>query len=236
MTDDQLRGLDPVLVVVAHPDDAEFASGGTIAMFADAGARVHVCVATNGASGTSDPSHTRVSLAAVRREEQEKASSVLGAAEVIWLGYEDGYLTPSMELRRDITRQIRRVRPQLLITSDPTRWYAFDRYINHPDHRAVGEAALGAVIPSSDSRLVFPELLEEGFEPHKVDAVWMANAVESDHILDVGATMERKIAALLCHASQVGPDVEGFVRERNRAIASEQPFEYGEAYKAIWYR
>jgi LmbE family N-acetylglucosaminyl deacetylase len=230
--------MNTVLVVVAHPDDAEFGVGGTIAKLANEGADVHVCVTTNGASGSSDPAMTRERLAAIRRVEQENASAALGAKEVVFLGHEDGYLTPSIELRKQIARLIRALRPELVITSDPSRWYAFDRYINHPDHRATGEACLAAIMPSADTRLVFPELLDEGLEPHRVDAVWLATPVEADHYIDITDTIDRKIEALRCHVSQVGEEggFEQFVRERARLVGEAKGLAYAEAFKAFWFR
>lgn len=232
---DDLRGLSSVLIVVAHPDDAEFGTGGTIARFARAGAEVRVCVVTNGASGSKDPEMTRERLAAIRKAEQEAASAVLGAKEVLWLGYEDAYLEPTIELRRNITRLIRLHRPDLVITHDPSRWYWLDRYINHPDHRACGEATLGAVIPSSDTRLAFPELIDEGLEPHRLKAVWLAGPAEADHWVDISEVIDLKIDALRCHATQVGEGFEVFVKDRGRQAGESQGVEYAEAFKAFWY-
>lgn len=228
-----LLGYESILLVVAHPDDAEFGAGGTIARFAQAGARVHVCVATNGASGSQDPDMTRERLADIRKIEQERASAVLGAKEVLWLGYEDAYLEPTIEVRCDIARLIRTIRPDLVITHDPSRWYVSPRYINHPDHRATGEATFGAIMPWANTRLASVELLAEGLEPHNLKGVWMTNAVEPDHWVDIEPVMDLKIEALLCHESQVSERVSEFVRARARQTGEPQGLACAEAFKTI---
>jgi LmbE family N-acetylglucosaminyl deacetylase len=154
---DDLLGYESVLGFFAHPDDAEFGTGGAMARFAQAGAVVRVCVVTNGASGSQEPGMTRERLALIRREEQERASATLGCKEALFLGHEDGFLTTSIELRREIAALIRRLKPDLVITHDPSRWYVAPRYINHPDHRATGEATFGAIMPWANTRLAFDE-------------------------------------------------------------------------------
>lgn len=204
--------------------------------FARAGARVHLCIITNGSSGSKDPDMTREKLAHVRRLEQEQAAEVLGVHELSWLGYEDGYLEPTIDLRREITRLIRRVAPDVVITHDPSRWYVGDRYINHPDHRAAGEATFGAFMPSSDSRLVFPELEAEGLGVGKPRSLWLTHATEPDHWVDIGDTLDAKIDALRKHVSQVGADFDGvFVRERAYELGRSAGLAAAEVFKTFWF-
>lgn len=191
-----------VLVVMAHPDDAEFSAGGTLARWTRDGARVTYCVCTHGDKGTSDPGRDPRQVAHERIDEQRAAARVLGIDEVIFLGHPDGILQPSLELRRDIVRVIRTVRPEAVLCPDPTRRFG-PGYINHPDHRAIGEVALDAVYPSARDPLVFPELVEEGLGPHKVAQVFVANPTEATCLVDISETLERKLEALRQHRSQV---------------------------------
>ena len=194
-----------LLVVMAHPDDAEFSAGGTLARWTGAGARVSYCVCTDGEKGTSDPRRDPRAVAEERIAEQRAAARVLGVEEVVFLGHPDGVLQPTLELRRDVVRVIRRVRPEAVLCSDPTRRFG-PGYINHPDHRAAGDVALDAVYPSARDPLVFPELVEEGLAPHKVTQVFVANPTEPNCLVDISGTLERKLDALRQHRSQITDD------------------------------
>lgn len=194
-----------LLVVMAHPDDAEFSAGGTLARWTGAGTRVSYCVCTDGDKGTSDPRRDPRVVAEERIAEQRAAARVLGVEEVVFLGHPDGILQPTLELRRDIVRVIRRVRPEAVLCPDPTRRFG-PGYINHPDHRAVGDVALDAVYPSARDPLVFPELVEEGLAPHKVTQVFVANPTEATCLVDISGTLERKLDALRQHRSQITDD------------------------------
>jgi LmbE family N-acetylglucosaminyl deacetylase len=194
-----------LLVVMAHPDDAEFSAGGTLARWTGAGARVSYCVCTDGDKGTSDPRRDPRAVAEERIAEQRAAARVLGVEEVVFLGHPVGVLQPTLELRRDIVRVIRRVRPEAVLCSDPTRRFG-PGYINHPDHRAAGDVALDAVYPSARDPLVFPELVEEGLAPHKVTQVFVANPTEPNCLVDISGTLERKLDALRQHRSQITDD------------------------------
>ncbi len=230
--DDQLE-FDRAMVIVAHPDDAEFGSSGTVALWVRAGVEVTYVIASNGASGSSDPSMTRERLAAIRKREQEAAASVLGVERVVWLGFEDGYLEPTLDLRKAIAREIRRWQPEAVITSDPTiRWWG-EGYINHPDHIAVGECVLRSVNPDASSGLMFPELWrDEGLAPFKPKALLLVNSDPADVYVDISETMETKIKALECHVCQVGEwPVAEFIRERNRQRGAERGLPYAEAFK-----
>ena len=224
------------LVVAAHPDDIEFGCAGTVARWVREGAHVTYVLVTNGAAGSSDPEMTRERLAELREAEARAAAKVVGVDHVEFLGYEDGLLEPTLEVREKIVRLIRRVRPEVVVTTDPTTRYFADRYINHPDHRAAGEATLAAVIPGSDTRLAYPELLEEGLEPVKLTGVWLMMNMEPNLVVDIGEFIDKKIESLVCHVTQVGEDLDedaGFVRGMAEFSAADQPFQYGEAFRVF---
>src|SRR5918999_1312771 len=159
--------LERVLVIFSHPDDAEFGAAPAIAALAAMGARIDYVVTTDGGKGTDDPAVSPEALAATRAAEQRAAADALGVGEIVHLGYADGYLTPSLDLRRDITRQIRRFRPDVVIAQNPMRRSDGNPYIGHPDHLATGEATLAAVYPAARDRHNFPELVDEGLQPWK---------------------------------------------------------------------
>ncbi len=225
------------LVIAAHPDDIEFGCAGTVARWAEGGAVVTYALLTNGAAGSSDPEMTRKRLTELREAEQRAAAKVVGVDQVEFLGYEDGLLEPTLEVRKEIVRLIRRVRPEVVVTTDPTTRYFSDAYINHPDHRAAGEATLAAVIPGSDTRLAYPELLDEGLEPVKLTGVWLMMNDGPNLVVDIGDFIERKLESLRCHVSQVGDDPQregvGFMYSMAEWVAAEQPFQYGEAFRVF---
>ncbi|MCL4508481.1 MAG: PIG-L family deacetylase [Chloroflexi bacterium] len=194
----------PVMAIFAHPDDAEFVVGGTLAHWADAGRRLICVFCTNGSKGTQDPTLGSERLVKLRQEEQRAAGSTLGCHDFVFLPYEDAMLEPTIALRRDLVREIRRYRPQTVVCFDPRVYVLDDTYLQHPDHRASGEAALAAVYPAARDRLTFPELLfEEGLEPHNVEEVYLALPVQANLYVDIGATLDRKIEAMLQHRSQI---------------------------------
>jgi LmbE family N-acetylglucosaminyl deacetylase len=191
----------------AHPDDQEFTIAGTLAKWARAGCEI-VCVCiTRGGAGSNKytpPDMTREALVAIREAEQHEACRILGVKETIFLDYEDGMLEPSIAMRRDLTRLIRRHRPEVVLTGDPTVRYYGSTYMNHPDHRVAADVALDAVFPSAGTRLIFPELLAEGLEPHEVGQVYIHGAERPDTWVDIADTLEVKLAALRAHKSQMG--------------------------------
>lgn len=198
-----LTDVTRVLVVTAHPDDVDFGAAGTVATWTQAGIEVAYCIATSGDAGGFDDT-PRHEMAALREAEQRAAAKELGVEDVVFLGYPDGRLTPSLELRRDISREIRRVRPDRVLTASPEIWWR-RLGASHPDHRAVGEAAVAAVYPDARNPFAHPELLaDEGLEPWAVRELWLMAAPDErvDHVVDVTATVERKVAALGAHASQ----------------------------------
>jgi LmbE family N-acetylglucosaminyl deacetylase len=191
----------------AHPDDQEFTVGGTLAKWARAGCEiVTVCITSGGAGSNkyTPPEMTREALVAIREEEQRDAGRILGVKETIYLGYEDGMLEPSIPLRRELTRLIRRHRPEAVLTGDPTVRYYGTTYMKHPDHRVASDVALDAVFPSAGTRLIFPELLAEGLEPHEVRQVYIHGAERPDTYVDIAETLDVKVAALRAHKSQMG--------------------------------
>jgi LmbE family N-acetylglucosaminyl deacetylase len=197
-------GVDRVLVVTAHPDDVDFGAAGTVATFRAWGAEVAYCIVTDGDAGGSDRSMSRPDVAALRRKEQRAAAAEVGVADLTFLGYPDGRLSSSFELRRDLSRVIRQFRPGRVLTSSPERdWRHLGA--SHPDHLAVGEAVTCAVYPDARNPFAHPELLAEGLEPHVVPELWLMAGPRSDVVVDTSAVIERKIAALTCHASQI-PD------------------------------
>ena len=202
-------GVRRVLVVTAHPDDVDFGSAGTVAAFTAAGVHVTYCVITNGEAGGSDRAIARADMAALRQDEQRAAAAVVGVSDVRFLGHLDGMVQATPELRRDISRVIRDVRPERVLTQSPDRNWDFI-YASHPDHLAAGEAAVCAVYPDSRNPFAHPELLEaEGLEPWTVPELWLMGPGKQPGIaVDTTTTVERKVAALLCHKSQI-PDPDG---------------------------
>ena len=191
-----------VLVVAAHPDDVDFGSAGTIAAWTDAGLEVSYCIATDGDAGGFDPAVPRSAIADIRQDEQRKAAAAVGVTDVEFLGYPDGQLVLSIALRRDITRAIRRIRPDRVVVPSPQRDLR-NVYVSHPDHQATGEAALCAIYPDARNPYAHPELLAEGLEAHTVPEVWITSFNDrADHYVDITDTFHRKIAALRAHASQ----------------------------------
>lgn len=214
---DDPSGVGRALVVTAHPDDVDFGAAGTIACWVKAGVEVAYCVATDGDAGGSDRSMARTEVAKLRREEQRAAAAELGVSSVSFLGYPDGRLTPSIELRRDVSRVVRTFRPDRLVCQSPERsWGRIGA--SHPDHLAAGEAAVCAAYPDARNPFAHPELLEEGLEPFAVRELWMMAAPHPNRAVDITESFERKVAALRHHESQVGQESE--LGERLRTWAS----------------
>lgn len=194
--------IERVLVVTAHPDDVDFGVAGSVAAWTDAGIHVTYCLCTDGEAGGADPTISRAEMAEIRRAEQTAAAKVVGVDEVVFLGHADGRLQPTLELRRDVSRVIRQVCPQRVVTQSPNRNYQ-RIYASHPDHLAAGEAALCAVYPDARNPFAHPELLDaEGLEPWTVPETWLMAAEAANRFVDVTDTFERKIDALRSHVSQ----------------------------------
>lgn len=202
MAAEQTPKVQRVLVVVAHPDDVDFGSAGTIATWTEAGLEVSYCIVTDGDAGGFDRDVPRSAIGGIRQDEQRKAAAVLGVTDVEFLGYPDGRLAVSFELRRDITRVIRRTRPDRVVVQPPHRNLR-SVYGSHPDHQAAGEAALCAVYPDARNPFAHPELLAEGLDAHTVPEVWVMSPNDrADHYVDITGTFDRKVAALRAHTSQ----------------------------------
>ena len=227
--------LERALVIVSHPDDAEFGAAPTLAKLTSAGVRVDYVVTTDGSKGTEDPDVRPEDLAATRMAEQRAAADILGVREIVHLGYPDGYLTPSLDLRRDITRQIRRFRPDLIITQNPQRRLDHNPYVGHPDHLATGEATLASVYPAARDHLNFPELWrDEHLEPWKVRQVLLTGVEEPNLWVDVADTFEVGLRSILAHVSQVDPDdASERMRERARTLGEPQGIGMAQAFLSI---
>lgn len=222
-----------VMFVAAHPDDSEFLAGGTIAQLVKDGAEVTYVVITNGNKGSSDRSVTSEQLVPVREAEQRRAAEVLGVAHVEFLGYEDGELEDTRDVRRDVTRQIRRWRPDLIITLNPRRSYTYFPHW-HRDHRTTGRVVLDCVLPLARDHLAFPELLPE-YEPHKVRELYLIQWEQPPLIIDITATIDVKLQAIRCHASQVRDvvAVEKRMRDRAATVGKEKGYAYAEGFEHI---
>ena len=223
------------MVVVAHADDAEFGCSGTVARWCKEGLEVVYVLCTDGSKGSTDREIASEQLVETRKQEQIAAGKVLGLKDVVFLGYPDGYLEPTLDLRRDISREIRRYKPDVLITTNPVRTLTGRGYIGHPDHFAAGEAALSAVYPAARDHLTFPELLAEGFEPHKVREVLITGHDNPDKWINVTDTIQFAIDALKAHGSQVGSrdGLDERMREWRREAGKGREMEYAEAFKSF---
>lgn len=226
----------PVLVIVAHPDDIDFGTAGTVARLVKAGAEVVYALLTSGEAGGPDEP-TRAEVGALREGEQRDAAAEVGVTDVRFLGWPDGRVEPNLDLRRDISRVIRQVRPELVITHSPEgRW---DRiYVSHPDHLAVGRATMAAVYPDAQNPHAHTELLDEGLEPHSVPEVWVIGLEPLDTFVDITDVFDTKVAALKCHVSQTAErlDIDELLREWAGGVARAHGLPVGrltEAYRRI---
>lgn len=224
--------IERVLVVTAHPDDSEFGAGGTVARMAREGREVTYVVVTNGNKGSGDRTMSPERLAAIRAEEQRNAARVLGVERVQFLGYPDGELEDTRDLRRDIAREIRRWRPDLVIAQNPHRTYNLGA--SHRDHRIVAGVTLDCVYPLARDHMAFPELMPE-FEPHKTREVYLMQWEQPHVVMDISATLDLKLKALACHASQFADfaAVEQRVRERARMLGGARGYAFAEAFDHI---
>jgi len=218
----------------AHPDDQEFSTAGTLAKWAIGGSRIISLVITSGDAGSNDPKYDesyKPILTEIREKEQLAANSIIGVAETVFLRYPDGILQPTLELRCDITRLIRKYQPEVVISGDPTARFYGNSYINHPDHRAAADAACDAVFPSAGTRLIFTELLHEGYEPHEVKYLFLHGSARPNTWIDITSTIELKIKALLQHKSQIeGEDIGKGIREWGEQDGKGHGLQFAESY------
>jgi len=220
------------LIIAPHPDDAEFGIAGTVAKWVKEGKQVVYAICTNGDKGTSDPNIKPEDLAKIREKEQQAAAKVLGVQEVVFLRFPDQGLEDTTEFRKELVRQIRIFKPEVVCTCDPYR-----RYIWHRDHRITGQVVLDAVFPYARDIHAFADLAAEGYATHKVKEVWLWGSPDVNHKEDISATFEQKIAALKCHRSQFDvEEMEKRMRERYRALADKTDFQYAETFhrEQIW--
>jgi len=220
------------LVLFAHPDDAEYMCGGTVAVWTREGTEVHYVIVTDGSAGSNEPGAVRAEISKVRKREQKAAAKVLGVKSVTFLDFPDGMLEVNLETRKAVAREVRRLRPEVVVAPDPSRLWYGRQYINHADHRAAGELALCAVMPDAPSRPQFPELLDEGLEPYEIPHLWLATE-EPDTYLDITKTMDLKLEALTKHRSQNLEDSLEWVRDRARELGEKGGVEYAEAFRTF---
>ena len=220
------------MILFAHPDDAEFSCGGTVARWVREGTEVHHVCVTDGSAGSNDPGTTREAMRAIREREMRAAADILGVASVTFLGEVDGFLAVTPETRRKVTREVRRLRPEVLVAPDPSRLWSGTGYVNHADHKAAGELALCAVMPDAPTRVMFRELEDEGLEPFEVPNLYLT-AEEADTFVDITDTLAVKLKALAAHASQLGPEVEERVTERAREVGERAGCEFAEGFRAF---
>jgi LmbE family N-acetylglucosaminyl deacetylase len=225
-------GFVSALVIFAHPDDAEYMCGGTVAAWAQDGTEVRYCVITDGSAGSNEPGVVREEFAVVREAEQRAAAEILGVKDLTFLGFRDGELEVNLETRRAVTRVVRRVRPDVIVAPDPARLWSGSGYINHWDHKQAGTLALCAVMPDAPSRPQFPELLDEGLEPFEVPNLWLGSEDADIHV-DITSTIDTKLAALAAHQSQHAEASAPWVRERARQVGEGAGVEYAEAFKTF---
>jgi LmbE family N-acetylglucosaminyl deacetylase len=229
--------VERVLVVAAHPDDVDFGAAGTIASWTDRGIEVSYCIVTDGDAGGFDPATPRTEIGGIRQREQAAAAKAVGVSDLVFLGYPDGYLEVTLDLRRDISREIRRVRPQRVLCQSAVR--NLDRvFASHPDHLAAGEATICAVYPDARNEFWMPDLLEAGFAPWGVSEVWVMAGADGNHAVDVTDQVDRKFAALRAHESQhQDPDgMEERVRGWMRLTATTFGLgegRYGELFRVV---
>ena len=230
---DKTLDVQRAMAIYAHPDDAEFGMAGTVAKWAKAGVEFTYCMVTNGASGSQDPDMTRERLRDIRAAEQSEAAKILGVRNVVFLEFEDGYLEPTIDVRRAVARQIRIHRPDVIFTMDPTMRYG-GGYVNHPDHIAAAEAVLRSINPDASTRQMLPELWQkEQLEPHKPKALFLMAFGEPDTIVDVSDVVEVKIKALLAHKSQIDEDSVDFIKGWMKEAGKKKRYAYAEGFKVL---
>ena len=230
--------FDKVLVFFAHPDDGEFMAGGSMIKWAAEGKEVVLCVVTNGSHGSNDPAVTREALIADRMREQREAAKITGISDIIFLGYEDCYVEDSHDLRREMIREIRRFKPDVVIGPDPTMFFFANRYVNHPDHRMVGQALCAAVNPGAATVPLYrEELYDKGFMPHDIKMFFLGFSENPNYFVDITDHMDTKIKAVEVHYSQSPEwsDIGERIRGIGSAMAeqSDTDYKYAEAFRVL---
>lgn len=223
-----------VLGVAAHPDDLDYTASGTFSKWIEEDASCFFLVCTDGSKGSDDPDMTEEKLIAIRNKEQVKAAGILGLEDVFFLNHKDTELVADHNLKREITRYIRKLKPDIVVTFDPLMYYSVKSgYINHTDHRVVGHATLDAVYPLARDRLTFPEFEKEGYTPHKVRFVYLINFENPNVIVDISNTFSKKIKVLSSHKSQVTPESLKRTKERDKKLGNKHGYKYAEGFIKI---
>jgi LmbE family N-acetylglucosaminyl deacetylase len=240
MTQQEQEQRKVALVVVAHPDDAEFMAAGTVAIWVADGWDVHYVICTDASAGGSDDAEevspqARRAVSDLRKREQRAACDVLGVKDIVFLDYPDGQLQPSMMLRRDLVRALRQYRPARVICQSPDRNWTPEYRLgaHHPDHLAAGQATIAALYPAPQNPWDFPELLQEGLKPHKVGEIYVSGAPTSNFAVDIGSVIERKIASLRAHSSQLADhfdEMEALVRTWTAHVGKKYGMRDAEAF------
>jgi LmbE family N-acetylglucosaminyl deacetylase len=235
MPEDRLPTPDRVLVVAAHPDDIEFGAAGTVARWTREGVEVRYLLVTRGDKGSDDPSTDPGELAGRRQVEQRAAAAELGVAGVDFLDEPDGQVEPTLRLREAVTRAIRAFRPEAVMSHDPTVWFVNDEWVNHPDHRAVGQVVVDAVFPTARDPLNFRHHLDEGLAAWKVAELYLWSTNDANQLVDIEATLDAKLAALAHHASQFRdwPQVEAWVRRRAEELGEHAGYRAAEGFRRV---
>jgi LmbE family N-acetylglucosaminyl deacetylase len=235
MPDDKLPTPERVLVVAAHPDDIEFGASGTVARWVREGSKVHYLLVTRGDKGSDDPHADMEVLAALREREQRAAAAEIGVGGLEFLDEPDGQVEPSLALRERITRAIRTLRPTIVMTHDPTVLFVNNEWVNHPDHRAVGQVTVDAVFPTARDPLNFREHLDAGLEPWKVSELYLWSTNEANQLVDIGATLDAKVAALGRHASQFRSfdEIARWVRRRSEELGERAGYRAAEGFRRV---
>lgn len=223
------------MAIFAHPDDIEFSCAGTLAKWAKAGAKINYILLTSGGAGIDDPEIDMDKAIQIREEEAAKAAKTAGAEEIRFLGHPDGLLAATLELRESLVREIRRFKPEVIICGDPTVTLASESYINHPDHRAAATAAIDAIFPAAGQPTLFEDIeKEDGFTAHKPRKVYIFTWSEQTTFINISDTIETKIEALLCHASQfTGWSPADRVREWAKEVGKGKEMDYAEGFRVI---
>lgn len=221
------------MVIMAHPDDPEFFCGGLTVLWAAKGCHITYLILTSGNKGSDDPDMTPERLTEIRQVEQRRAADVLGVQDVVFFDEHDGELMATLAIRQKVVQELRAVKPDAVIAPDPTRYFFGGTYINHPDHRAAGEIALGALFPATGNRMYHPELLQRGLPPHTVPHIFLANPSEVNLWIDISAEFEQKLKAILCHQSQIKEpqNLADRLRGRSKAIDEYGREVYREGYR-----
>lgn len=225
---------ESAMAIYAHPDDIEFSCAGTLARWAKGGARISYLLCTSGEVGIAEPGMTKATAAAIREEEARQAAKIAGAADIVFLREPDGLLEANLNLRKKLVREIRRFRPEVVLTGDPTALWGRDNYINHPDHRAAAITVLDAIFPAAGQPNLFEELAEEGLRAHKTRKVYISGWSQNEVFVNIDETIEIKIEALRAHKSQMKDwDPADQIRLWSSETARGKEMQYAESYRVI---